>query len=419
MSLTWTPEQERARDAVAAFTHPMDPRQVFYLDGPAGTGKSTLISSMVDPDRWLFASFTGKSASVMRAKGCANASTIHSMIYRPNGESKEHEVFLLRTRITQLEGRVNHATRPLSDAEVKELGLRRIQLKTLLEDRRPQYALWANSPLADANIDGVVVDECSMVDERLGRDLESFGKKVLVQGDRAQLPPVAGAGWYVNRTPDFALTEVHRQAKESGILRLATDIREGRGISACDWGDVVVRRRGDFASGELRERVMLAGQVICGRNATRIAANTRHREWLGRTSAAPQPGDRVVCLRNSREYGIFNGEQFTVVESDNDLNSLTSDLEIAFDDDPGKTLRIVTWLHHMVGKKEELMLMDKSRRDLQEFDWAYCLTTHKAQGSQWSDVVVIDESAAFKHDARRWLYTATTRAAKKLTVVLP
>ena len=53
-----------------------------------------------------------------------------------------------------------------------------------------------------------------------------------------------------------------------------------------------------------------------------------------------------------------------------------------------------------------------------EFDYGYVLTVHKAQGSQWDDVVLFDESFAFPDSRERWLYTGITRAAKRLTVVM-
>lgn len=53
-----------------------------------------------------------------------------------------------------------------------------------------------------------------------------------------------------------------------------------------------------------------------------------------------------------------------------------------------------------------------------EFDYGYALTVHKAQGSQWDDVVLFDESFAFREHRDRWLYTAVTRAAERLTVVM-
>ncbi|MFM8749772.1 ATP-binding domain-containing protein, partial [Rhabdaerophilum sp.] len=53
-----------------------------------------------------------------------------------------------------------------------------------------------------------------------------------------------------------------------------------------------------------------------------------------------------------------------------------------------------------------------------EFDYGYALTVHKAQGSQWDKVVLFDESFAFREHRARWLYTAVTRAAKALTIVI-
>jgi exodeoxyribonuclease V len=59
-----------------------------------------------------------------------------------------------------------------------------------------------------------------------------------------------------------------------------------------------------------------------------------------------------------------------------------------------------------------------ARKPYDEFDFGYVLTVHKAQGSQWDDVVLFDESGAFPDNRDRWLYTGVTRAAKRLTVVV-
>ena len=57
------------------------------------------------------------------------------------------------------------------------------------------------------------------------------------------------------------------------------------------------------------------------------------------------------------------------------------------------------------------------RKRYEEFDYGYVLTVHKAQGSQWNDIVLFDESYAFREHRSRWLYTAVTRAAERITVV--
>ena len=66
-----------------------------------------------------------------------------------------------------------------------------------------------------------------MVDEEIGRDLLSFGVPVLVLGDPAQLPPVAGGGFFTAAEPDVMLTEVHRQAADNPIIRMSMVVREG------------------------------------------------------------------------------------------------------------------------------------------------------------------------------------------------
>ena len=178
--MKFSPEQDAALKAVAQWLKTGRP-QVFRLFGFAGTGKTTLarhIADGIDGDV-LFAAFTGKAAQVMRAKGCGNARTLHSLIYRPRGETTEEKT-----------GEVS-----------------------------PTFALNRRSPAAKASL--IVVDECSMVDEALGKDLLSFGAPVLVLGDPGQLPPVSGGGYFTEAQPDALLTEVHRQARENPIIAMA------------------------------------------------------------------------------------------------------------------------------------------------------------------------------------------------------
>ena len=84
----FTPHQDAALKAVAAWLKARPGSrgtpQVFRLFGYAGTGKTTLARHLAEgvDGRVVFGAFTGKAALVMRRKGCADASTIHSMIYR-------------------------------------------------------------------------------------------------------------------------------------------------------------------------------------------------------------------------------------------------------------------------------------------------------------------------------------------------
>lgn len=68
-----------------------------------------------------------------------------------------------------------------------------------------------------------------------------------------------------------------------------------------------------------------------------------------------------------------------------------------------------------ISPEEQIPWAVQRRHDA--FDYGYALTVHKAQGSQWGDVVLFDESYAFREHRQRWLYTAITRAAETITIV--
>src|SRR5690606_42110518 len=149
----FTPHQNEALKAVAAWLKAKPGRngtpQIFRLFGYAGTGKTTLARHIADGvnGEVKYAAFTGKAALVMRTKGCEGASTIHSLIYRTRESGEE----------------------------------------------QPSFQLWADAPASKATL--IVIDECSMGDAELGRDLMSFDCPLLVLGDPAQLPPIQGAGF--------------------------------------------------------------------------------------------------------------------------------------------------------------------------------------------------------------------------------
>ena len=418
--MNFPPQQEQALHTVGRWMRDPKAPQVLYMAGYAGTGKTTLAKHLVSSAtrRWLFAALTGKATHVLRQKGCEDARTIHSLIYRPNGESKASDIRQLEAKLMELREQVSE-DQSVEDPVREQIAQVQAQLRRLHEEREPMFALWANSPLADFDVEGVVIDECSMVDDRLGIDLESFGKKILVLGDPAQLPPVGAGGRYTTRKPDVMLTEIHRQAKESGILRLATAVREDGYIDEWDSDlDCKVLHMKDLTKEQIAGHVLWADQVLVGKNATRRTFNVRHRELLGLRSPTPQTGDRLVCLRNNRLLGIYNGSQWKVARADSDISARVTDLTVLSEDDDREVI-CSSWLHHMIGAEQELTSMGWDRRDLEEFDYSYALTVHKSQGSQWQNVTLFDESRSFGRDVgRRWLYTGITRAAKNLTVML-
>lgn len=410
--MKWGHQQLQAFDLIGPWIDDPHGQQVRKIFGYAGTGKTELakhLASMSNRE-WLFAAYTGKAANVLRQRGCHNASTIHSLIYRPNGSSKTKELSTINLRIQIL----TSIAEP-SDDQKKLLEELQKTRRALMDNDRPRFSVWGESRLADPDVGGIVIDECSMVDEQVALDLQSFGKKILVLGDPGQVPPVRSTGYYTSGVPDVMLTEIYRQAELSGILECATIIREGgRWSDFRSTRDCEIIYSDQISSEELALLILSCNQIIVGRNDTRRDWNRRYRELLGRPYGQPVREDRLVCLRNSHHDGLFNGGQWTVTHAHVDPDTMTGDLVMSSEDDNGRTIGVATWLHHFYGKSSVLKDMDyEDRRSMQEFDWAYTLTVHKAQGSQWDDVFIKDEPVG---DSRRHRYTALTRASKMVKI---
>jgi exodeoxyribonuclease V len=363
----FTPHQDAALTAASNWLKGARGRaSIFRLFGYAGTGKTTLVKHIAEgvDGKVLFAAFTGKAACVMRSKGCHSASTIHSLIYRARESGEE----------------------------------------------TPSFELWNDAPASKAKL--IIIDECSMVDAELARDLMSFGVPLLVLGDPAQLPPISGGGYFTDAEPDAMLTEVHRQAQDDPIVRLSMEIRAGHPLTQGQYGETQVVRRDALDP----KRVLDADQVLVGRNVTRRAYNERLRERRGFADALPMAGDKMACLRNNRSKGMFNGGLWMVKERPKPRRQIIR-MHLKPDEDLGERLiKVSVRPECFTGTIEEFDWPQRKAYD--EFDFGYVLTVHKAQGSQWDDVVLFDESGAFPDNRDRWLYTGVTRAAKRLTIVV-
>lgn len=396
--MRWCRSQE---DALASVQRWLQRREKpwYYLAGYAGTGKTTLARHLAEgAGRVLFAAFTGKAALCMQRSGCVGAQTIHSLIYQPTGRAKAH--------LRALEEKRAQAG---ADPEATPESLAELDAQIAEERercRRPAFTLNPASELGEADL--LVVDECSMVGARMAQDLLSFNVPILVLGDPAQLPPVGSAGFFTARAPDYTLTEIHRQSKDNPIIDLATRVRCGESIDYGQYGESSVVPVRDF---DRRAVDPLAQQVLVGRNETRRRANLFLR---GDRTGAVAVGEKLVCLRNDHKVGLLNGGIWHVEALADAPGAPFLTLDVSDDDDRE---RVLTDLEAHREPFEGQKVSPWLAMDAQEFDYGYALTVHKAQGSQWPDVVVIDESAVFRNDRRRWLYTAITRAAEKVQIV--
>lgn len=374
--MSWSPQQQAALQQVEKWTKtPKAVRApVFRMFGFAGTGKTTLAKEIAGlvKGRALYATFAGKAAQVLRTKGCEGAQTIHSLIYSVTVDPETGEA---------------------------------------------KFSLNDDSDLRGAAL--LIVDEVSMVGELLAKDLLSFKTPILVLGDPAQLPPVKDEGFFINAAPDVMLTEVHRQARDNPIIRMSMDIREGRRLMPGQYDGSIVARRKDTDRGWLGERVRDADQVLVGLNKSRETYNRRIRQMKGLAGADrgwhPAVGDRLICLKNNRERAVFNGSMWEASRVDFDgagaLEVVVNSLDEKRDPFTAKIYE-----EFFNGTQEKLEW--RERQKSMEFTYGWAITCHKSQGSQWDDVVVFDESGAFREAQRNWLYTAVTRAAEKVTVII-
>lgn len=374
--MEFSPQQDEALKAVSKWLKEGS-TPIFRLFGYAGTGKTTLARHFAEgvDGNVLFAAFTGKAAQVLRSRGATKANTIHSLIYRPRGEEEVEDITTGKTMIA------------------------------------PMFSVNRQSAVADAAL--IVIDECSMVDEELGRDLLSFGTPILVLGDPGQLPPISGGGYFTEHEPDYLLTEIHRQARDNPIIDLAMRVREGGDLAYGDYGTTQIISKNDVT----QDLVLDADQVLVGTNKTRKRYNQRLRILKGFQQPYPQSGDKLVCLRNDPSKGLLNGSLWQVMTSSKETTKPGINLLLRpEEDDMGRGSAKVRLLKAAFEESEtDIPWTTKKRFD--DFDFGYALTVHKAQGSQWNNVVLFDESWAFRDTSKNWLYTAITRAVEKLTIV--
>lgn len=368
------------------------------ISGYAGTGKSTLVKFIisalpgVDPDTdVIFTSFTGKATQVLQNKGNKHTLTLHKLLYeshpRPDG------TFFRR-------------------------------------------------PVAGIPFKVVVVDEISMAPKTLIDLLMKYDVYVICLGDPFQLPPVdKNEDNHLLDNPHIFLDEIMRQAAESEIIQLTMKIRNGEPIDNFKGKEVQVLSRDELTTGMLT----WADQVLVATNATRQSINNQMRELYNK-SGDPQDGDKVICCRNYWEDESLGGSALVNGTIGHLKNTYESFVRIPpFIDGKGQMVKIINAdflsetneLYPMVHMDKKLILEGTKSLDFKieyrlgksknmqhlipyEFTYGYAITTHRAQGSEWEKVLVIEEKFPFsKEEHARWLYTACTRASEKLVLIRP
>jgi len=361
--------------------------QYITLGGYAGTGKTTVLGYLGNllhktnhGIRIAYCSYTGKASLVLKKKLLETKSlsqsdyigTIHSLIYKP---------------VINEKGKIIGWTRISND---------------------------------DFEYDLIIIDEASMVSKEIWEDLLSFGVRILAVGDHGQLPPIEGS-FNLMGNPVLRLEEIYRQEKNNPIVEISRIAREYGNIPVKQYSYTVGKfnREDEYTRELLNEKLSSYDQnlmVLTGYNRTRIELNREIRKLLQFESDKPQIGDRVICLKNNREEGIYNGMLGSIlsISTEGKGHNAYYEARIKFDAEDEDYFLNIDSSHFNSYLPVSTMI-----RDVNYFDFGYALTVHKAQGSQCEKVILFEERFPKMDDNtwRRWLYTGVTRAMFELYII--
>ena len=374
--MTLTDKQEKGlRLAISRYKNK---EKYTVIAGFAGSGKSTLVQFIIQElripeSKIAYVAYTGKAALVLKSKGCPGATTAHKLLYHT----------------TELpDGTFEHTPKEKPDKPLKL----------------------------------IVVDEVSMLEKEQWDILMRWGIHVICLGDPFQLPPISQDNGVLQH-PHIFLDEIMRQAQDSEIIRLSMDIREGKSLQCFKGKDVWVVPKDTITD----RMISTADIVLCGKNATRYYLNQRIRRviWGEQYKDEPIEGDKIICLKNYWNKGdLANGliGKISFIDKREDFILKTKLVaDFTTDDDEFFALNMDYQLF-VDGKplvnQDNWKMYPKEIRPM-EFDYAYAITCHKAQGGEFGKVVLFNEYLGRDREMYlRWLYTGVTRASEKLVVAL-
>jgi exodeoxyribonuclease-5 len=415
------------------------PAPVYALGGWAGTGKTTLVKVLEDElgIEAVFGTPTHKAAAVLRKKlppeQAARVRTYHSLVYRM------HAVFHCAVTGNRVRRIVDNCTCKQADAchcpaRFDPCTPKKNHTCRIREELSPE-----RREVLGGHRELVIVDESSMLSREQVEDIRYFGIPILLVGDNGQLPPVQAEmnQWMCN--PDVQLTEIHRQGADSGILQAARDVRLNGSMRQLRYGrgDTVRMPFSNPEMGGVLERWNHGPDrlIVTYTNKLRAMWNDHMRE-----PGTVRKGDRVVALGgqvydalrvtmngdtiettgNSSFLQVHNGMTGTV-RTIMDTGGPTIDMvvqlddhELATDDEP-VCLLVAACARAQFGAERDLWVNSPDRpKGSRLWDYAYALTAHKAQGSEFDQVMVMDD---LPPNYAQWLYTSITRAKKACLVV--
>lgn len=391
MGIVLNDQQDECVKKAVKWFHNISSKQTFEISGPAGSGKTTIVRTIIQElginiEDVLFVAYVGKAALQLTRSG-VNGRTIHSTFYN--------------IEFVPVKG------------DNGEILIKNGRLIT-----RPEFVKKERIP---SNIKLIVIDEAPMVNESFGIDIESFGVPIICLGDLQQLPPVIGGSKYLIR-PDYVLTKIMRQAEGNPIIYLSQLASRGEPIPYGKYGDKCYVIPKD----KINDNMLLnADMIITPTNRSRIQYNRYIREELRRiTSELPVEGEKLICRKNNRNRIIGDGVYLvngmigyvTNVEKGS-YNGKTLDISFVPDFNENihfNNVRIdYKTLMNSIQTDNEKYSKGFSMFDM--FEFGDVITVHLSQGSQAENVLFISEPFGCDRSLQSKLeYTGITRAREGL-----
>ena len=425
----FTDEQREALDRISDWFYDSD-EQVFKLTGLAGTGKTYLLSHLEEELNCdiLYLAYTGKASNNLSKKGL-NSKTIHSVLYQPIKDLPEPSPALLTSIIQELNLKCSMDSCKYRLMEAFGYTSAEKVLKFIKKDKEDQEEEVLPSL--------IVIDEASMVSRVIYTDLLELGVKVLLCGDPGQLPPIeTDQTWLPLADPDFTLTDIQRQEQDNPIIQIAHSIYHWNldGIQyntplASDSGSILLLNKG-YSDKSIEALLLKADQVICYTNKYRIWLNGVMRKLRGFADPFPQPGDKLVCTKNNwkkitDDVPLVNGQigecvAFELKEKTCNKKKYRIGVLTFRPDYTDSVLTVQISPNPFIANDEEKIPEDAvDEMKLNKFEFGYAITVHKAQGSEWDNVVAVYDSSVTFGNLKEWLYTALTRARQQILLYLP
>jgi exodeoxyribonuclease-5 len=398
--LLLTQQQEEAIDYVVRNLH----LGLVAIFGPAGSGKSTVLLELTrrlaKNKQVCVTAMTNKAVLVVRSKGVPDATTFHQTCMRPIFRAPLDKLgtFLEQSELTD----TSKADYPKT--LITEFGRQALERSLQMRKTTGIYAAFRLLGITDvfkyieswepsSQKSGVlIVDEASMLGDKELEMAKSVFSQIVLVGDPYQLPPVKSEPVFWKCENKYELTEIHRQAEGSQPLIIATAIRNGTHFDVSPIENV----KAEFCSSGV--------PVIVWRNSARIEMTLAIREKLGYKGFPPQAGEPLICRnvqdRDAKEIGLLNNTTWTVLDAE------------------GYSCTIVNELGDVLSGISVHMEETEKGHGL-PFRFGYVISGHSSQGSQWPEVMVCHPEAKRyfamnREDAKKWLYTAVTRAAQRV-----